>query len=108
MDTTFQPLLSTIPEHIRAKTKQLRATDVGFGAGPGCCSGTFHKYDVPVALDEALAWIERHRHALSKAHARLENGSILWFESSGFVRHQVGGHRRDLEPGIVTVHPADG
>jgi hypothetical protein len=106
MNTTYEPLITTIPDDIRAKIAALRATDVGFGAGPGFCAGKFHTYPEAVALDEALTWIERYRQALRRAHARLEDGSVLWFEPSGFVRHQAPGKRRDLSPGIVIVHPA--
>jgi hypothetical protein len=106
MHKTYEPLVTTIPDAILAEVSTLRVADVGFGAGPACCAGKFHTYEVPVPLDEALAWIERHRGGLSKAHARLEDGSILWFESSGFRRRETGRQRRDLSPGIITVHPA--
>lgn len=78
-------LLATIPDEIRARIADRRATEVGFGAGPGCIGVKREPLAPPARLEIALAWLERYRTTLRRGHVTLDDGTRLLFDPNGFV-----------------------
>lgn len=79
-------LLATIPAEIRAQLGDRRATQVGFGAGPGCVAVKLQRLWPPVSIEDALAWLEGYRTTFRRGHVRLEDGARLFFDPTGFRR----------------------
>lgn len=76
-------LFQTIPADVRDRVRDLRATSVGFGAGPGFVAQRRHTYPEPVHLAEALSWIEAQT-SFKRAHVELEDGRRVLFDPNGF------------------------
>jgi hypothetical protein len=81
-----QPLIASIPVDVLSEIAQRLATEVGFGAGPGCIAVNLQTLDPPVSLDVAMSWLEDHRSVFRRGHAQLDDGTRLFFDPNGFLR----------------------
>ena len=95
--------ISTIPQEVLVEAEELRVTEAGFGAGPGCCAGKVEPFGKPVPLTEGLGWIAGYTGVLKAAHLRLTDGSVLWFRPSEFMRWAPG-EQPAPRPGLVVRH----
>ena len=95
--------LESIPEEVLAAVGDLKVTEAGFGAGPGCCVGKVEQFLEPVSLGEGLGWIAGYAGVLKAAHLRLTDGSVLWFWPSEFMRWAPG-EQPAPRPGLVVGH----
>jgi hypothetical protein len=92
-----QPSLeSTIPANVSAQIRDLKVRQVGFGAGPSFMIGAKKDYDPPVVLSKGLKWIEAVRDRMKRAHVYLDDGTTLWFTSSGFEKYDT--EKKDQAP----------
>ena len=91
--------ITTIPEAVLDEVRELRVTEAGFGAGPGCCAGKVEQFETPVSITYGLNWIAGYACVLKPAHLRLTDGSVLWFWRSGFMRWAPG-EQQPPRPGL--------
>jgi len=92
--------LESTPEEVLASVADLKVTEAGFGAGPGCCAGKVEQFNKPVPVQEGLRWIVDYSGVLKAAHLRLTDGSVLWFWRSGFMRWAPG-EQSPPRPGLM-------
>ena len=92
--------IATIPQEVLKEVGELKVTEAGFGAGPGCCVGKVEQFDEPVSLSAGLGWIAGYASVLKAAHIRLTDGSVLWLWPSKFMRWAPG-EQAVPRPGLV-------
>ncbi|MGM0576611.1 MAG: hypothetical protein ACQEXJ_12850 [Myxococcota bacterium] len=95
-------LRASIPADLQAHADAVGCDQAGFRAGPGFMAGLDEAYDPPVPLDTALSWIARYQ-AAKRAHVRLADRTVLWFESRGFYQVDTSGRTPD-SAGVVVRH----
>ena len=79
-------LFASIPSDVRNQIAGRLATEVGFGAGPGCVAVNIRTLDPPVSLEVALSWLEGYRSVFRRGHVELADGTRLFFDPNGFLR----------------------
>lgn len=87
---SWMDLQATISDAVRAEIAGLRVREVGFRAGPSFIAGDTVKFMPPAPIEHALVFLEKYAGCMRRGHIALEDGSILWFDPSGFQRRDVG------------------
>lgn len=104
-DNVVAKWISSLPEELKARLPALRARECGFGAGPGCCAGEVETFAPPVPIDVAIGWCARYVGVLRRAHVKLDDGGVLWFERDGLYRYDAAGAVTEL--GLEVAHAAE-
>src|SRR5688500_9670269 len=77
-DAVKPSLLGSIPADVLDEISGRLATEVGFGAGPGCVAVNIQPLDPPVSLDAAMSWLEGYRSVFRRGHVELDDGTRLF------------------------------
>lgn len=78
-------LASTLPPDVLRTIEGRVAVEVGFGAGPGFAAQMIRQLAPTESVRDALERLERYRDRFRRAHIRLDDGSRLLFEPTGFI-----------------------
>lgn len=78
-------LASTLPEEMQRLVAVLSVVEVGFAAGPGLAARAVQQHAPPIALLDALAYLERLRGIWKRAHVQLAGGGRLYFTPDGYI-----------------------
>ncbi|MDQ3368000.1 MAG: hypothetical protein M3680_21450 [Myxococcota bacterium] len=91
----MKPLLSaTLPPALREEVTSMLVTEAGFGGGPAMLARKVERFEPPVSVERALAWLEKHRLAMKIGHVCLADGRVLYFHPVGFLRAEPVRRRR--------------
>lgn len=75
-----------IPSQLAARIDGLKIRAAGFGAGPSFVAQKFDAFDPPLPLEYGAQWLDRWRGIFKMARLVLEEGTTLYFDSSGFIK----------------------
>jgi len=83
-----EKITESIPDEIKNQVEHLKIKEVGFGAGPSFVARHTNRFDSPVDLKTALAYLDKYKEIFKMARMELTNGYTILIDRNSFMDYK--------------------